>query len=244
MIFEQLNDEWISLEKHISLTGKPGLDESIAKFIFQQVVDCVEALERIGFFHCNITTSNVLINIMTHEIKLTNFENVSEQMYSKTSQRVVSARRDSGVDATGTEKEFCFQESLEVLSLGLLLFELLFGVKPNINEDLSLDLSDVKISRDASLSLKLLLADEPDRIQFHAIQNLRFIAAAKFLVVSRRKRMMEDDAESYITSDSHFLELYPFNVPSDSFGSSESLQKVGIFKKIKGFFKRIKSWWI
>ncbi|KAJ3218392.1 hypothetical protein HK099_005082 [Clydaea vesicula] len=97
IISEYLDQNWISLNKYI---GESGLKEKEAKLIFRQIYSTVEELERRGYFHNDLSTKNILINMKTKKIKLINFGNAVFQTYIPDNNRRDSKATKSNIGST------------------------------------------------------------------------------------------------------------------------------------------------
>jgi serine/threonine protein kinase len=154
----------------VFLTNEAPLSEKISYTIFNQIFFTVHACFQQNILHRKLKSSNILININTLEIKLTNFNSSSQfdnpEFTSQLSHDIAPPEYfNSGIYTA---------DGLYVWSLGLLLYELLFNSKPFetpheiMAKILTLPCHQQHLSLDVKLFLKWML-EKNDRITLHQI---------------------------------------------------------------------------
>ncbi|KAI8337519.1 kinase-like domain-containing protein [Chlamydoabsidia padenii] len=111
-------------------------DESLAKIIFRQIVECVAHLDNLGICHRDIKDENIVID-SNYKVKLIDFGSaVALPRHYQPSQRktVVLHRKFYGTIAFASPEILRMEpyeaEPAEVWSLGVLLYTLVFGQVP------------------------------------------------------------------------------------------------------------------
>ncbi|KAI8084951.1 kinase-like domain-containing protein [Halteromyces radiatus] len=123
-------------------------DESLAKYIFRQIVDCVAHLDKLGICHRDLKDENIVID-SDYKVKLIDFGSAvalprhyqNEQQKSKR-RTVVLHRKFYGTIAFASPEILRMEpyqaEPAEVWSLGVLLYTLVFGEVPFSNPRMAL----------------------------------------------------------------------------------------------------------
>lgn len=98
------------------LLTKP-LQEKYIKYYFKQIVNAIKFLYSLNMVHNDITSSNIILSENNKVIKLCNFEYVTKSMYD--------------VDMSN-----------EIYSLGLILHEMIYGARYDINKKINLTMNN------------------------------------------------------------------------------------------------------
>jgi serine/threonine protein kinase len=162
----------MNLKKFLATEGP--VSESLAYTIFNQIFFTVHACFQKNILHRKVKPSNILINVSTLEIKLTNFNSASQfdelEFNSQLSHDI--APPEYFIFGTYTA------DGLFVWSLGLLLYELLFNRKPFasphevMTKVLTLPCHYQFVSLDVKLFIKWMLdKNKNERITLHQIMH-------------------------------------------------------------------------
>jgi len=114
----------MSLQFFLSTNG--AVSEKIAHVIFGQLFTTVHECFKRNILHRKLKPSNILIDIKTNQVKIANFNSASqfdsEEFTSKLSNEIAPPEYFQTKTYTA--------DGLYVWSLGLILYELLFNIKP------------------------------------------------------------------------------------------------------------------
>ncbi|KAG0173698.1 hypothetical protein DFQ28_003541 [Apophysomyces sp. BC1034] len=106
------------------------LDESLAKDIFRQIVDCVAYLDKLGICHRDIKDENIVID-SDYKVKLIDFG--SSVILPRQRSKAVFSKFYGTISFASPEILRCEPyraEPAEIWSLGVLLYTILFGEVP------------------------------------------------------------------------------------------------------------------
>jgi serine/threonine protein kinase len=114
----------MSLQFFLSTNG--AVSEKIAHVIFEQLFNTVHECFKKNILHRKLKPSNILINIKTNQVKIANFNSASkfdsDEFTSQLSNEIAPPEYFQSKTYTA--------DGLYVWSLGLILYELLFNIKP------------------------------------------------------------------------------------------------------------------
>jgi serine/threonine protein kinase len=162
----------MTLKKFLITEG--AVSENIAYSIFNQIFFTVQACFKKNILHRKTKPSNILINVNTLEIKLTNFNSASQfdepEFTSQLSHDIAPPEYFYFKNYTA--------DGLYVWSLGLILYELLFNRKPFaspyeiMTKVLTLPWHHQPVSLDVKLFIKWMLdKNKNERITLHQIMH-------------------------------------------------------------------------
>jgi serine/threonine protein kinase len=155
----------MSLHAFLEMNGS--ISEDLSYKIFKQLLLTVKMCYQSNILHRKLRASNILINIHTFEIKVINFNSACQ---FDNDQKFTSQLSYKNAPPEYFKFKKYSAEGLYVWSLGLLLYNMLFGKPPfdypcdTVNSPVNIPETKV-ISLDVKLFLKWLLKkDESDRI--------------------------------------------------------------------------------
>jgi serine/threonine protein kinase len=154
------------------LSTEAPVSESTAYTIFNQLFFTAHACFQQNILHRKLKPSNILINVRTLEIKITNFNSASQFDYQEFTSQLCQDIAPPEYFIFGTYTA----DGLYVWSLGLILYELLFNCKPFLsiheimNKVLTLPCHKQNLSLDVKLFLRWTL-EKTERITLHQIMH-------------------------------------------------------------------------
>ena len=144
-----------------------GLEESLAREYFKQIVDTVLKLKKIGVIHRDLKDENILINLQSNEIKLIDFGAGAFLNINKEERQQQIFNDFHGTRVYSPPEWILTQryngDSATVWSLGVLLFNMLYGDIPWEDDN---DIVNCRLySKKNSFLTKRLDKDSDDLIQ-------------------------------------------------------------------------------
>lgn len=131
-----------------------GLNEDLARKIFEQIAETVSDLQKLDILHGDIKDENILINTQTHEIKLIDFGAGTKLFEDKFYTSFCGTRIYAPPE--WIQDRWYTASGLNVWSLGVLLYDLLCGDIPFKTEN---DTIDAKVSFPPTLNLSDAVKD-------------------------------------------------------------------------------------
>ncbi|KAH9263323.1 hypothetical protein BASA83_013300 [Batrachochytrium salamandrivorans] len=125
LIMEYLNRSWMTLLSYLNEKKRLGIDE--VRIIIKEVINAVMNLKQHGVFHKNIHAGNVLYNLKTGSVKLTNFG--ATDVVSGWKERELLQSKSLDPPSTVPEYEAGPSELKSMQSIGHFISELLTGIR-------------------------------------------------------------------------------------------------------------------
>lgn len=160
----------MNLQFFLSTNGN--VSEKIAQSFFKQLFTTVHDCYKHNILHKSITPNNILINVRTNQLKITNFNAASHF----DSEEFTSQLNSENAPPEYFQSKKYTADGLYVWSLGLILYELLFNRKSFnstydvINTPLIIDSHEQNLSLDVISFVTWLLA-KTKRITLHQISH-------------------------------------------------------------------------
>ncbi|KAI9300026.1 kinase-like domain-containing protein [Cunninghamella echinulata] len=147
-------------------------DESLAKYIFKQIVECVAYLNKLGICHRDIKDENIVIDDQ-FKVKLIDFGSsvILPRHYGEPNKTYLFEKFYGTISFASPEilmKKLYRAEPAEIWSLGVLLYTILFGEIPFANPQAAVAgqfvfPSHIKVSNECLQLITWLLEHHPDR---------------------------------------------------------------------------------
>jgi len=131
IVMERFN----SMDLFDFITDHGPLPENIARDMFKQLVDTVMDCHKKGMIHRDIKDENILVNLNTHKIKLIDF---GSGTFYESSDKIYTEYQGTRVYSPPEWVGGCHSytaEGLTVWSLGVLLYDMVYGDIPFHNDD-------------------------------------------------------------------------------------------------------------